>query len=186
MAQLCERPGNGIPHSIVLCQVLDGDGHNPRLDRRTGGKTFDTRTVKRASAAPFFTRSLRHSDVTELAMQEAARRKAVGDQADPNSGSDGNISKVTHIPAAPQRSSARAAPLTSVSNRTGTLNFCVRRDAMSVLLHPAFVVVRIWPQVGRVRVQVDRAEAGDPERVKSSSFLPASQDRFDCCQRCLR
>src|SRR5439155_21253243 len=73
-----------------------------RLERRARSEALDAIAVEWAGTGEVIARKPRDADMAELAMGEAARRLAVDDEADANSGADSDVGEILHpLPRAP-------------------------------------------------------------------------------------
>src|SRR5205823_4904486 len=93
-------PGGGVPHGVVLGQIFERAGSQPRFEGRAGRKPFDTVAVIGTAAGEVVAGQTRDADMTKLRMGEAARWHTVDDQADADPGTHGDIGKV--VEAAPR------------------------------------------------------------------------------------
>ncbi len=179
VAQLRERPRHGLPHRVVRGDLVEAPAIETSPDRAARGQTLDASSVKGACARPVITWPARDTHVTELGMAVAVHRRAIGDESDADARADGHIGQVgQRLPCAPAQFRERGSVHVRVE---------FRRNA-EALLQPARHVGAGPALLGRGRdeapgrrcaIEVDRAEAGDPQRADRFVRVPFGQDAFD-------
>ena len=116
----CAEPvRDEIPGGMIGRQ-LRGRHARARLDGGTRGEALDAIAMERADAGKLVAGLAHHANVPELGVVHAEHRLAAHDGADADAGAHGDVREIVEAHrAAPQRPSASAAPLTSVSKPTG-------------------------------------------------------------------